>query len=144
MLISNHVVVVRFWENHRQAIGASLAASLLLLVAADHFTNFPQEIMTPYGFGGNHKIDILVNGDGANAVEKLGLPNRGCAGAARDKLCGVEILSDIGSEFLIKLGDDKAYTILPFLNPWSYRTRKAARTLTRHGPMHRNDIRSTL
>jgi hypothetical protein len=111
VLISNHVVAVRFWENHRQAIGASLAASLLLLVAADHFTNFPQKIMTLYGFGGSHKIDLLVNGDGANTVEKLGLPGRGCAGEARDKLCGVEILSDIGSEYLIKLGDEKAYTV---------------------------------
>jgi hypothetical protein len=112
VLISNHVVAVRFWENHRQAIGASLAASLLLLVAADHFTHLPEKIMDLYGFGENHKVDItLVSADGADAVGKLGLSNNGCATPARDKLCGVKILSAIGSEYLIKLGPDDAYTV---------------------------------
>jgi hypothetical protein len=115
VLISNHVVAIRFWVSRRQAIGASLAASLLLLVAADHFTQLPEQIMSLYGFGGGHKMDILVNGDGANAVEKLGVPNNGCTEVARDKLCGAVILSDIGSEYLIRFGDDKAHTdfILP-------------------------------
>jgi hypothetical protein len=112
VLISNHVVAVRFWENHRQAIGASLAASLLLLVAADHFTHLPEKIMGLYGFGENHKMDItLVGGDGVDAIGKLGLTNTGCGGAARDKLCGVEILSAIGSDYLIKLGPDDAYKV---------------------------------
>lgn len=111
VLISNHVVAVRFWENHRQAIGASIAASLLLLVAADRFTHLPEKIMALYGFGENHKMDItLVSADGADAVAKLGLSNNGCATPARDKLCGVKILSAIGSEYLIRLGDDNAHT----------------------------------
>lgn len=111
VLISNHVVAVRFWENRRQAIGASIAASLLLLVAADRFTHLPEKIMALYGFGESHKVDItLVSGDGSDAVVKLGLTDSGCGGAP-NKLCGVQILSAIGSEYLIRLDDDKTQTV---------------------------------
>jgi heme/copper-type cytochrome/quinol oxidase subunit 4 len=114
--ITNHVVAVRFWENPRQAIGASIVASLLLLVAANYFTNLPEKIMGLYGLGENHKVDItLVSADGADAVGKLGLKSSGCPPPVSNKLCGVEILSAIGSEYLIKLDDDnkdnKAYTV---------------------------------
>jgi hypothetical protein len=118
--ITNHVVAVRFWENPRQAIGASIVASLLLLVAANQFTYLPEKIMALYGFGGSHKVDItLVSADGADAVEKLGLKSSGCPPPVSNKLCGVEILSAIGSEYLVKLDikldgdkkDTKAYTV---------------------------------
>ena len=106
--ITNHVVAVRFRESHRQAIVASIVASLLLLVAADQFTHLPEKIMDLYGFGRNHKVDITLAG--TDAVGKLGLSDNGCGGTAPNKLCGVEILSAIGSDYLIRLGDDKTHT----------------------------------
>jgi hypothetical protein len=105
VLISNHIVAVLYWKRPRQAIVVSLVASLLLLVAADRFTPLTERIMALYGFGGGRTVNILVNDDGANVIEKLGLPNSACEQVTRTKLCGAEILSGIGSEYLIKLGD---------------------------------------
>lgn len=107
VLVTNHVVSVLYRINARHAKVASLAASLLLLVAADQFTHLPEQIMALYGFGGGHKVNILVNDDGASLIERLGLPNTACGQTARNNVCGAEILSGVGSEYLIKLGDTK-------------------------------------
>ncbi len=111
VLISNHIVAARYLGYPRQAIIACLVASLLLLVAADRFVFLPERIMALYGYGGEeNKVKILVNDDGAALIEKLELPNNTCGQMARNNLCGVEILSGIGSEYFIKL-NDKTFTL---------------------------------
>ena len=110
VLLSNHVVAACYWRSPRQAIIASLVASLLLIVAADRFTPLTERIMALYGFGGGHKVNLLVNDEGAGVVEKLGLPSATCGMAGRNNLCGAEILSDVGSEYLIRL-DETTFTL---------------------------------
>ncbi|MBV9957361.1 MAG: hypothetical protein JO360_03035, partial [Acidobacteria bacterium] len=84
---------------------ASLVVSLLLLVAADHFTPLSARIMALYGYGRGQKVNLLVSDEGAGVIEKLGVPHQACGPARRNVVCGAEILSGIGSEYLIKLGD---------------------------------------
>lgn len=103
VLVSNHVIAVRHSKSARQARAASLAASLLLLVAADQFMHLPEKIMSLYGFGGENSVTILVNEDGANLIERLDLLNADCG--ARHNVCGAQILSAVGPEYLIRLGD---------------------------------------
>jgi membrane protein implicated in regulation of membrane protease activity len=111
VLVSNHIVAARYWIHRRRTIIACLIISLLLFVAADHFAPLSTRIMALYGFGReDNKVRLLVNNDGANLIENLGLPNNTCGQAGRNTLCGVEILSGIGSEYFIKL-DGTTFTL---------------------------------
>lgn len=106
VLISNHIVAARYSAYPRQAIVACLVASLLLLVAADRFTPLTERIMALYGYGGEeNRVNILVNDEGATVIERLGVRNDTCEQPTRNNLCGAEILSGVGSEYFIKLGD---------------------------------------
>jgi hypothetical protein len=109
VLISNLVVAVRYHHYPRQAVTASLVAAALLLVAADQFSPLPFGIMSHYGFGKNHKVNLLLNDQGAAIIEKLGLQNK-CAVAFRENLCEVEILSKLGGEYCLRL-DGRIFTL---------------------------------
>jgi len=105
VLVSNHVVAVRYHHRPRQAIAASLVAAALLLFAADRFSPLSEGIMGRYGFGERHKVTLLVTDEGIAIIEKLGLPR--CDPLVPDKLCGVEILSKIGSEYFLLVSGRK-------------------------------------
>src|SRR5262249_33964256 len=49
VLISNHVVAIRYHTNPRQAIVGSLVAAALLLVAADQFSPLSLRVMGHFG-----------------------------------------------------------------------------------------------
>ena len=101
--ISNHVVAVRYVHHPRQAIAASLVSAVLLLFAADRFSPLSPGIMAYYGFGEGQIVNLVVNDEGAAIIERLSLSNK-CPQTTRGRICDVEILSKLGSEYYLRLG----------------------------------------
>ena len=107
--ISNHVVAVRYVRDPKQAIVASLVAAALLLFAADKFSSLSVSIMTYYGFGEGHDVTLFVNDEGTTIIDKLKLPDK-CDSTVRGKLCGIEILSKMGTEYYLRV-DGRTFTL---------------------------------
>lgn len=102
VLISNHVVAVLYRYHPRKAIAASLVAAALLLFAADRFSSLSQGIMARYGFGAGNKVTLFVTDEGDAIIENLKLQR--CEPPTSRRLCNVEILSKIGSEYFLEVG----------------------------------------
>jgi hypothetical protein len=109
VLISNHVVAVRYHHSPRQAVAGTLVAAALLLFAADQFSPLSLRVMSHFGLGGDPKVDVLVNDEGSSIIEKLGLPNN-CPQATKDRVCGIEVLSKVGKEYFFSL-NGKTFTL---------------------------------
>jgi hypothetical protein len=105
VLISNHVVAVRYRYSQRQAIVASLVAAALLLFTADRFSPLSVRLMSYYGFGSNSKVDLLLNDEGVRIIDGLGLQQ-----CAAKRLCDVEILSKVGDEYFLSV-NRKTFTL---------------------------------
>jgi len=113
VLISNHIVAVRYRNGKRQAVAASLIIASLLLVTADQFSPLSVRVMGYFGFGGNRTFDLVLSSEGATIIQQMGLAN--CAPQASDRVCGVEILSKVGEEYYLRLNrpDRKLTFTLP-------------------------------
>jgi hypothetical protein len=109
VLISNHVVAARYRRHPRQAIVASLLAASLLLFAADRFSPLSLRVMGYFGIGGDRIFSLVVNQEGTDIIRTLALPNK-CAEATPDRLCGVKILSKLGSEYYLSQ-DGRTFTL---------------------------------
>ncbi|HEX6185925.1 MAG TPA: hypothetical protein VFZ44_18700 [Pyrinomonadaceae bacterium] len=103
VLISNHVVASRYRQHPWRAATASFVAAVMLLVVGNQLTSLTEKIMSLYGYGKGHAVTILLNNEGAQIIGRLGLSNTSCGSEAQDKLCGVEILSGMGSEYYLRL-----------------------------------------
>ena len=81
VLISNHVVAIRYRQHPRQAVVASLVAAALLLFAADRLSSsagtpsLSEVVMSHYGFGSSQTFALVVNDEGAAIIKKLKLTN---------------------------------------------------------------------
>ncbi len=99
VLVSNHFVAIRCIYHPVQAVIATLIVAMLLLCGADRFSSLSARIMGLYGFGPNHKVNLLLSEQGIAIATGLDLKSR-CAAA---KLCNVEILSKVGNEYYLAL-----------------------------------------
>lgn len=110
VLISNHIVALRYHHHFRQAIVASLVATGFLLFTADWFSPVSLKIMGYYGWGDGRKVSLLLNNEGCQIVTGLGLSQTQCALTPNLKLSNVEILSSVGDEYLLSV-DGKTLTL---------------------------------
>jgi hypothetical protein len=110
VLISNHVVAIRYHRHKLQALAAALVAAFLLLFTADRFSSLSQQMMALYGFGGGQRVNLVVNGNGAGIINTLGLSNT-CSPASPDKVCSVEVLSKMGDEYYLRRPDCRTFTL---------------------------------
>jgi len=103
VLLSNHVVALLYAHHKREAILAGVIAALLLLVVANRYSSLPAGIMSLYGFG-NQPFTIYVNSDGVCMLKSMQLHNQPCPDGvpAENKLCGVRILSELGSSYYLQ------------------------------------------
>lgn len=118
VVLSNLIVALRYNQYPRQAVAASLVAAALLLVAADRFSSLSEGILAFYGFGEKNRVNLLVNEEGSAIIEQLGLMNN-CSPPNREKLCDVEILSKLGSEYYLRVGRDNGNLGRTFVLPKS-------------------------
>jgi len=105
--IACHVVALRYRDYPRQAIVASLVAAGLLLFTADNFSSLSVKLMNHFGMGYYKRVNLVVNDHGKDIVKNLGVPKCGDL-----QLCNVEILSKVGDEYYLRVGDE-AYLTLP-------------------------------
>jgi hypothetical protein len=98
--ISTHVVALRHRYFPYQALIASLMTAGLLLFAADSFSPLSQRLMSYYGFGGDPKVSVILSGHGVEVVNQLGVKR--CDAST---LCDVEVLSKMGDEYFLKVGE---------------------------------------
>jgi len=117
VFLSNNVVAVRFHQYPKQAVVSSLVAASLLLFAADRFSSLSERMMGFYGFGEKHYVNLLLNAQGAATVANFGICNR-CLPL---RLCDVEILSRVGSEYYVSFGSTTLS--LPKSNVIAYESR---------------------
>ena len=113
VLISNHVVAIRYRQHPRQAVLASLVAAALLLFAADRLSSsegtpsLSEVVMSHYGFGSSQTFALVVNDEGAAIIKKLKLTN---ITLDEERLCCVEILSKLGSDYYLRIGGRRGTT----------------------------------
>jgi hypothetical protein len=105
--IASHVVALRHRDYPRQAVAASLVAAGLLLFTADNFSSLSVKLMNHFGIGYNKRVNLLVTNNGKNIVDGLGIPKCGDL-----QLCNVEILSKVGDQYFLRVGDT-TYVTLP-------------------------------
>lgn len=105
VLISNHVVAVRYQHYRGQAVVAAVVAAALLLFTADRFSPLSVQLMSYFGFGGEPKVELLVTEEGAKLASDLGLPSCGMR-----RICNVEILSKMGDEYFLSV-QGKTFTL---------------------------------
>ena len=104
--IASHVVAMRHRQNQRQALAASLIAAGLLLFTADNFSSLSMKLMNHYGIGYNQRANLLITDHGGEIVHELGVKSCG-----KLQLCNVEILSKVGDQYFLRVGED--YLTLP-------------------------------
>jgi len=63
--------------------------------------------MNRYGIGYNKRVNMLVTDHGFAIITSLGVPDCGTS-----QVCNVEILSKVGDQYFLRVGD-KAYVTLP-------------------------------
>jgi hypothetical protein len=105
--ISNHVVAFRHHHYPRQAVVASFVAAGLLLFTADTFSSLSVKLMNGFGIGYYQRVNLLVTDHGRDIVNNLGVPKCGDL-----QLCNVEILSKVGDQYFLRVGDT-TYVTLP-------------------------------
>ncbi|HMH44752.1 MAG TPA: hypothetical protein VK557_14775 [Pyrinomonadaceae bacterium] len=105
VLISNLVVATRHHRFPRQALVASIVAAALLLFTADRFSPLSLRVMGFFGFGDNNECNLVLTEAGADIIQKLALPEK-CPAAAPNRVCGVEILSKVGTEYFLSMCTD--------------------------------------
>jgi hypothetical protein len=111
VLISTHVVAAQYSTHPLQARLASLVAAVVLLYAANHFSPLTEQLMGRYGFGPGNEVDILLNDEGVSAVKKLRLVSNGCEKCFPSGICNAQILSQIGTHYLVRLKDGTLLTL---------------------------------
>jgi hypothetical protein len=105
VVISNHFVAIHYTKNCVQSILVPVVIASLLLFIADRNSNLSVQVMAFFGLGEKSaSVDLLLNKEGAEASEKLGLQNR-CIPISDARLCDVQVLSRLGNEYLLKAGD---------------------------------------
>ena len=105
--IAGHVVALRHRDHARQAVLASIVAAVLLLFAADNFSSLSVKLMNYFGIGYYQRVNLLVTDHGGDIVRDLGVQSCG-----KLQLCNVEILSKVGDQYFLRVGD-QAYLTLP-------------------------------
>jgi hypothetical protein len=105
--ISNHVVAFWYHRYPRQAVVTAFVAAGLLLFTADNFSSLSVRLMNRYGIGYNKRVNMLVTDHGFAIITSLGVPDCGTS-----QVCNVEILSKVGDQYFLRVGD-KAYVTLP-------------------------------
>jgi hypothetical protein len=105
--LSNHSVAVLHRQHPWGAMGAALLAAGLLLFTADHFSRLSTKLMNRYGLGYDQRFNVLISDDGESFVNTLGV--KPCS---KKLLCNVEILSKIGDQYYLRVGDTD-YLMLP-------------------------------
>jgi hypothetical protein len=65
------------------------------------------KLMNRFGIGYNQRVNMLVNDHGDKIVSSLGVPKCG-----ELQLCNVEILSKVGDQYFLRVGDT-TYVTLP-------------------------------
>ena len=113
VLISNHVVALRYGHHPMQAVAASLVAAMVLLFVADQFSSLSEGIMSSYGFGRDHKVNLIVTEEGLKIIKELGLADQG----ASEILYDVEILSKVGGEYYLRIGRSNGSADKTFMLP---------------------------
>ena len=105
VLISNHFVAIHYEKSRVQSVLVSLVIAALLLFIADRNSTLSVQVLAFFGLGEKSaSVDLLLNKEGAEASEKLGLQER-CAPKSEERLCDVQVLSRLGNEYLLKAGD---------------------------------------
>jgi len=99
-------VAVNYSRYPTRAVVGSLIVAVLLLIAANHYSFLPGQIMDRFGFGESHRVDILVDKDGADLIK--GLELEACK---ENKLCDVEILSKVGDEYFLRTDKCRTFTL---------------------------------
>jgi hypothetical protein len=110
--ISNHVVA--FWHHlyPRQAVLTALVAAGLLLFTADNFSSLSVRLMNRYGLGYNKRVNLIVTPNGFELMNSLGVQECGSSHPKAPVVCNAEILSKVGDQYLLRVGD-KVYVTLP-------------------------------
>src|SRR5262249_23524537 len=120
VMISNHVVAVRYRHNKRQAIIASCLVAFLVLVLEDQIVSFSPKVIGHFGFGAGRKSDLFLENKKAGDISgKLGF-DFSCKPPAPDKLCNVEILSRLGTEYYLRIETGDGRSAVTFTLPKSY------------------------
>ena len=104
--LSTHAVAVLHQKHPRGAIAAALLVAGLLLFTADHFSMLSVKLMNHYGLGYYERFNVLISADGDSRVNALGV--KPCA---EKLLCNVEILSKIGDQYYMRVGDTDYLTL---------------------------------
>jgi hypothetical protein len=105
--ISNHVVAFCYRRYPRQAIVAALVSAGLLLFTADKFSCLSTALMNRFGIGYYQKVNLIITDDGAQIIHGMGLQT---CGHTR-QLCNVEILSKVGDQYYLRIGDQTNLTL---------------------------------
>lgn len=104
VLISNHFVAIHYEKSPVQSVLVSLVIAALLLFVADRNSTLSVQVLAFFGLGEKSaSVDLLLNNQGADASERLGLQKR-CVPESKERLCDVQILSRLGNEYLLKAG----------------------------------------
>jgi hypothetical protein len=106
--LSNHAVAVLHQKHARGAIVAALLAAGLLLFTADHFSKLSVKLMNHYGIGYYERFNVLISDEGQSRVNALGV--KPCDQNLK-LLCNVEILSKIGDQYYLRVGDTDYLTL---------------------------------
>ena len=105
VFISNHFVAIHYEKSRVQSVLVSLVTAALLLLIADRNSTLSVQVLAFFGLGEKSaSVDLLLNKEGAEASEKLGLQER-CTPKSEQRLCDVQVLSRLGNEYLLKAGD---------------------------------------
>jgi hypothetical protein len=103
VLISSHVVALRYKYHQAQAIVAALVASVVLVYTADQFAPVSLSVMNFYGIGDGFTVDMIINEKDSANVNAMGLGR--CVKENGRKLQNVQILSKLGNEYFVRCYD---------------------------------------
>lgn len=104
--LSNHAVAVLHQKHPRGAIAAALLAAGLLLFTADYFSNLSVKLMNHYGLGYEERANLLISPEGDSRVRTMGVTP-----CSQNLLCNVEILSKIGDQYYLRVGNTDYLTL---------------------------------
>lgn len=103
---ANQVIAILYRSHPSQAIVTALLVAGLLLFTADRFSSLSVRLLSSYGFGGESRITLVMNKDGAGIVYKLGLT----PSPETVTLENVEILSKVGDYYFFSI-EHKTFTL---------------------------------
>jgi hypothetical protein len=105
--ITGHIVALRHRDHARQAVLVSIVAAGVLLFAADNFSSLSVKLMNNFGIGYYQRVNLLMTDHGGDIARDLGVQSCG-----KLQLCNVEILSKVGDQYYLRVGD-QAHLTLP-------------------------------